>query len=82
MTKHPLLLQKERYQICINLKRSLQLQKKSVLPQRSPQNDQLFYLIKTTPSYVKKKTVPNCAFIQNALLLQKKQLLPQEAHNR
>ena len=38
------------------------LKKKSVLPQRSPPNEQNLYLFKTPPSYVKK----NGAFILNA----------------
>ena len=39
--------------------------KKSVLAQKSPQHDQIFYLLKTPP-LTSKKTVPNCEFIQNA----------------
>ena len=54
--------------------------KKSVLPQRSPQNDQLFYSFKTPSSYVKKKRYQIVHLFKTPLLLQKKQLLPQEAN--
>ena len=53
MTKHPNLYL---FKTLPNAK------KKSVLPQRSPQNEQILYLFKTPPSYVKK----NGAFILNA----------------
>ena len=54
--------------------------KKSALPQRSPQNDQLFYSFKTPSSYVKKKRYQIVHLFKTPLVLQKKQLLPEEAH--
>ena len=45
--------------------------KKSVLPQRSPQNDQLFYLFKTPPSYVKKNGTILCIYSKRPSYLKK-----------
>ena len=63
MTKHPPLTSKRALPSLYLFKTLPHAQKKkSVLPQRSPPNEQNLYLFKTPPSYVKK----NGAFILNA----------------
>ena len=76
MTKTPLLLQKERYQICIYLKSSLILKKK-VYSDRGAQKMTKFCIYSKRPPLTSKKALH---LLETPLLLEKKQLLPQEAH--
>ena len=74
-----LLLQKERYQICIYLKRSFLPQKK-VYYHKGAHKMTNFFIYSKRPPLTSKKRYQIVHLFKTPLLLQKKQLLPQEAH--
>ena len=74
-----LLLQKERYQICIYLKRSFLPQKK-LYYHKGAHKMTNFFIYSKRPPLTSKKRYQIVNLFKTPLLLQKKQLLPQEAH--